>query len=592
MGNLVVHASFLLLTLVLTATAVAADDCNANGIPDDQEIAWGTEADCNLNTILDVCETEVEFENNELLTIGFGGNTPVVADLDGDGDLDVAGIEFGLPFLAKVHWFENLDGEGTFGTAVEIWGGETFPLFLDAADLNGDDDVDLLFPMFDPEFVDPGAIAWLENLGSGTFSSLQIIATPLVGSLAAAVAEDVDGDGDQDIVAALSGDRVVVWYENLDGLGSFGLPQTIWSSVTVETVLTADIDGDGDPDVVTDGPTWFENSDGAGTFVLGGGIAGSVDFPRSYAAADIDGDRDVDVIFAGDEVGWQENEDGAGDFGLIHVWNLIDPDTDFVRGVTAADFDADGDNDVMTTAWGAGGTMVAWYENLDGYGTFGEKRMVVDHRSQWVVPADVDGDGDIDAVSSSSSVGFNFHRNLSDDCNGNRSPDECETFVDCNLNGIMDSCDLALRHSFDCDNNVVPDECEVACPSCDADGDDCVDVLDCAVGDPSAWSVPGEVTDVAVTHSDFGVTTISWSAPFHRGSIAPFLFDALISPTSDDFVGDGSCLATNTLNTSRSHFFDPVPGQVFHFLIRAGNDCGEGSLGSGSAAPRDGVACP
>lgn len=70
---------------------------------------------------------------------------------------------------------------------------------------------------------------------------------------------------------------------------------------------------------------------------------------------------------------------------------------------------------------------------------------------------------------------------LSEDCNGNGIPDECETDCDgngrpddcdiaectsqpacsdCNENGIPDSCDLAGEFSEDADSNGVPDECE------------------------------------------------------------------------------------------------------------------------------------
>ncbi len=53
---------------------------------------------------------------------------------------------------------------------------------------------------------------------------------------------------------------------------------------------------------------------------------------------------------------------------------------------------------------------------------------------------------------------------LSDDCNGNGIPDECEP--DCNENGIPDDCDIASGFSQDCNNNGVPDECDINEPIC------------------------------------------------------------------------------------------------------------------------------
>ncbi len=47
------------------------------------------------------------------------------------------------------------------------------------------------------------------------------------------------------------------------------------------------------------------------------------------------------------------------------------------------------------------------------------------------------------------------------DCDTNLILDECEIFEDCNTNTKKDSCDIADETSFDCNDNLVPDECEV-----------------------------------------------------------------------------------------------------------------------------------
>ncbi|MFT7485061.1 MAG: hypothetical protein ACI9F9_000907, partial [Candidatus Paceibacteria bacterium] len=46
------------------------------------------------------------------------------------------------------------------------------------------------------------------------------------------------------------------------------------------------------------------------------------------------------------------------------------------------------------------------------------------------------------------------------DCNGNGMPDECEW--DCDLNGVPDDCDIAAGTSLDLNGNSIPDECEGA----------------------------------------------------------------------------------------------------------------------------------
>ena len=73
----------------------------------------------------------------------------------------------------------------------------------------------------------------------------------------------------------------------------------------------------------------------------------------------------------------------------------------------------------------------------------------------------------------------------SNDCNGSGVPDECE--ADCNNNGVADECDISVSDggtcvgpdcSSDCQPNTVPDECE---PDCDGDGlpDSCEGFDDC-----------------------------------------------------------------------------------------------------------------
>ncbi len=39
---------------------------------------------------------------------------------------------------------------------------------------------------------------------------------------------------------------------------------------------------------------------------------------------------------------------------------------------------------------------------------------------------------------------------------------QCEPTTDCNSNGVLDACDLAIGTSDDCDGNGVPDECDIA----------------------------------------------------------------------------------------------------------------------------------
>jgi FG-GAP-like repeat len=80
---------------------------------------------------------------------------------------------------------------------------------------------------------------------------------------------DLDNDGDLDILSTSYSDSEVVWFENTDGLGTFGGAQLISNSMTTAIfAISADLDNDNDNDVVSgsfDKIAWYANN-GNGTF--------------------------------------------------------------------------------------------------------------------------------------------------------------------------------------------------------------------------------------------------------------------------------------------------------------------------------------
>ncbi len=171
-----------------------------------------------------------------------------VADIDGDNDPDLAIT--GWDDVAGNSWcilYRN-DGEGNFslveGTAFE----GTSDGAIAFADIDGDEDPDLLITGIDSDFNSTAKL--YRNDGQGNFS---IIAdTPFEPVMNSAVAfADVDGDEDQDLV--LTGDYHTKLYSN-DGLGNFsevsGIP---FEGAALSSVAVADVDGDADPDLVVAG---------------------------------------------------------------------------------------------------------------------------------------------------------------------------------------------------------------------------------------------------------------------------------------------------------------------------------------------------
>ena len=73
----------------------------------------------------------------------------------------------------------------------------------------------------------------------------------------------------------------------------------------------------------------------------------------SVYAADIDNDGDLDVLSASDDdnkVAWYENIDGSGTFSAPRI---ITSTAVGARSVFAGDIDNDGDMDVLSGSWGA-----------------------------------------------------------------------------------------------------------------------------------------------------------------------------------------------------------------------------------------------
>lgn len=216
---------------------------------------------------------------------------------------------------------------------------------------------------------------------------------------------DIDGDGDLDIVSASKADHKVAWYENMDGKGTFGSEQVVSASLNrVITVHAADLDGDGDVDIISASEddrrvVWFENTNGMGVFGPAQTITTSVQITESVYAADIDGDGDLDVLSSSTgnqrhRVAWYENLNGEGSFGSQR--NLIPSNLRGAYSVRTGDMDDDGDLDIVY------GTIdqVIWLTNTNGLGAFGSRILIATDifGSKDIHLTDLDNDGDLDVL--------------------------------------------------------------------------------------------------------------------------------------------------------------------------------------------------
>jgi hypothetical protein len=336
---------------------------------------------------------------HEISTLADGVRSVYASDLDGDGDFDVLSAS---SEDSKIAWYENTDGQGNFGEQNVITNLAGGPRTVYAADLDGDNDMDVLYGAYEQD-----RVAWHENTnGPGLFGEQKVITNSADGVLCV-TASNLDGDGDMDVLSASITDNKIAWYENVDGLGSFEGQLNISSYINWPlTVITADLDGDGDTDVLSTSLedhkiAWYENTDGLGTFGYQQIISDSLREARTVYASDLDSDGDMDVLSAScfdDYIVWFENTDGLGTFGDQKVISNLTRGANYVYAV---DLDGDEDMDVLSSSWAD--WKIAWYENTDGAGNFGEQQIITSSAkgANCVYAADLDGDGDMDVLSAS-----------------------------------------------------------------------------------------------------------------------------------------------------------------------------------------------
>lgn len=312
-------------------------------------------------------------------------------DMDADGDYDILSTS---NYDEKVAWYENLDGLGNFGPQIIISQESTvFTGTIFAEDMDGDGDGDVV--------LSNDGLFWLENSdGNGTFTTEHIISTESTFTF---LPVDLDNDGDIDIVVPEGYDDIVIWFENTNGLGAFSSEQFIGSvNGDVDLVYVDDIDGDGDMDVLADGiGLFYYENDGNENFSSRLNIFSTTTnsgVSQHIYAADFDNDGDNDVIsdaFISTKSGvaYSEYDQMLGAFKkeqflCEHISNPIDS--------YAADVDNDGDLDILVSS--IRDNKISWFEDIDGTQNFANQHIISTtvYNAKSLKAADIDADGDID----------------------------------------------------------------------------------------------------------------------------------------------------------------------------------------------------
>lgn len=187
-------------------------------------------------------------------------------DLDQDGDNDIVTKLKSNQVLA---WCQN-NGKGEFAAPQQIEDLQNLFSYangLEVSDLDGDKLPEIVTTIY------PGHLVWYKNKGGGTFStSTRVSTNNLPWSISNYRLVDIDRDQDKDIIVVVAY-HLFLLFEN-DGTGKFVEKQLIndLEEPTILDLKIEDMDGDGDMDILAGTENygglviWYQN-DGKQHFI-------------------------------------------------------------------------------------------------------------------------------------------------------------------------------------------------------------------------------------------------------------------------------------------------------------------------------------
>jgi hypothetical protein len=335
-----------------------------------------------------VNDTDPVFDLAPNVAAGSHPRSAVVADLDGNGKLDLAVANQADSTVAIL--LNHDTGLELFGTVSVPAAG---PESIVAADFNRDGHVDLAVsaPLATPKGV-------MVLLGSGT-TPLDFVRQPTVGvgsptsTPDALAVGDFDRDGILDLALCDKSSLGSVHVLHGNGSGGFPTVTTIAVGAQPTAIVAADFDRDGRLDlaVANEGANNIQVLRNTGTSftVLTPPLTlpGTDVTPVSITAADFDGDGDADLAVAasgGDRVHVYRNDNGT--LTLLPVVSLDAPY--LLRTVTAADVNLDGRPDLLAIATG-----LTVFRGKEGMAFEAPETVVAGWLPQAVVVGELSGDG-------------------------------------------------------------------------------------------------------------------------------------------------------------------------------------------------------
>lgn len=316
-------------------------------------------------------------------------------DVDGDGDPDAV---VAAPINGLIGWYANTDGSGAFGPFNLIRAEADSVLAIDAGDLDGDSDMDIVCAE-----AGSGLLNWLENNGDGTAWTVHALATGLSRPNTVRII-DLANDGDPDVVFTTHGDEnfQVCW----NNAGTLSAPASIGSiGAGPSSMDVADFNHDDQWDVVisaqggtgTNDIVLFKGTPDGTAFEPMQMVIPDITNARQVWAQDVDEDTHVDLFYVHESNGRVSrlNGDGQGLFCCTTPMTATDLN---IRKIEMGDFDNDGYYDMVAMRSGINGAL---YYHGQGGGSFDPGVPTI--TTTWVNGTDLtafdkDTDGDLDLL--------------------------------------------------------------------------------------------------------------------------------------------------------------------------------------------------
>ena len=320
-----------------------------------------------------------------------------LGDVDGDGDLDAV-VANGRHWPQQNYLFLN-QGRGKFSVMRPLENERATSYACELADLDGDGDLDLAVGN------DMALGQILLNDGAGNFELKGSFGK--VASVRSLTVADIDGDGDNDILATCRGMQNQIYLNAGDASFTSGPTYGTRNDSTID-VAVADINQDGHNDLVLANrdqqPSAILLNDGKLGFDKQQPFGSAKGRSRAVAVGDVNGDGKLD--WAVGNIG-QPNMvylgDGQGGVSKSIAFGAANSRT---YSLALADIDSDGSLDIVAGNAGQPNTV---FFNEEKASRFRKESFGAANATYGLCAGDINGDGRVDvAVANSDALNFVF----------------------------------------------------------------------------------------------------------------------------------------------------------------------------------------